>query len=257
MCSQINNTLEQGIVEQMMPVYPTVYPHGLDYMTGGYIYGSSIPQWWYRLSEQLPPAILVLGPCREMMPMEAELVLLACIDRPSAYTMVSRATWNLASNHWWQVVTDLHNQTFTPCRRINWWGWNLTTLGPAPSPSRVFDPTYVAEDDTYGNMARRSVAPYYEEDEFEVDAQDLLQVSLPTEVNTMRELGYESDEWVFWRAAQLALEAGIRDADELGWPQPIAIRGSPAGFRLIFDEEGGWSDTTLSQIGTVSPFSPS
>ena len=256
MCAQINNTLEQANVEQMMPYYPAVYPHGLDYMTGGYIYGDSIPQWWYRLSEQLPPAILDLGPCHEMMPMEAELVLLACIDRPAAYTMVSRATWHLASNHWWQVVQDLHLQTFTPYRRINWWGWNLQTQGPPPSPARVFDPTYVAEVDyeTYGDMARRSVAPFYEEDEFEVETQDLLQVSLPTEVNTMRELGYESDEWVFWRAAQLALEAGIRDAEELGWPHPIAIRGSPAGFRLIFDEEAGLSDTTLSQIGSESPY---
>ena len=251
MCVQINNTLEQAIREEIVPVYPAVYPHGLDYMTGGYIYEDTIPQWWYRLAEQLPPSILALGPGCEMLPMEAELVLLACIDRPAPYTMVSRSTWSLASNNWWQVVQDLHMQTFTPYRRINWWGWNLCTLGPPPAPARVYDPTYVGDDGIYADMARRSVTQ--EDDEFQVETHELLQVSLQTEVQTMRQLGYESDEWVFWRAAQLALEAGIRDADELGWPHPIGIRGSPAGFRLIFDEESGYSDSTLSQIGAESP----
>lgn len=249
MCAQINNSLEQQIVEQLSPQYPVMYPHGLDYMTGGYIYADTVPQWWYRIADQAPPSIFALGPGSEMLPVEAEMVLLSMLARPAAYTQASRSQWQVASEHWWVVVQELHRQYCTPARRINWWGWNLTTDGPPVifEPARVFDPDY----ETHESMARRSITRYYEEDEFEVNTTELLQVSLPTEVAEMRRLGYESDEWVFWRAAQLALEAGIRDAQELGWPMPIGIRGAPAGFRLIFDEdESGWSDSTLSRNGS-------
>ena len=253
MCQQINDTLEQQIREEIMPIYPVYFPHGLDFMTGGNMYMETIPRWWYRLSDQSPPAIVKLGPCTEMLPIEAEMVLLSLIDRPANYTQCSRAQWQVASEHWWIVVQELHRQFFRPARRINWWGWNLTTDGPPAvfSPSRVFDPE---NDEDYEAMARRSITPtvnYVMDDEFEVSTTALMQVSLPTEVAEMTRLGYESDEWVFWRAAQLALEAGLRDSEELGWPRPIGIRGSPAGFRLIFDEDNdNWSDTTLSQNGT-------
>lgn len=245
MCQQINNTLEQMVTEESVPVYPLVFPHGLDYMSGGYIYANSVPCWWWRLANQAPPSILSLGPIVEMLPVEAELILLGMISEPAEYTQCSRAQWSCASQHWWQVVTDLHDQYLTPPRRLVWWGWHLTTNGPPT----IYQPGHVYDPDG-SEQVRRSIVDFGIEDEFEVEAADLNAIELSREIDTMRTLGYQSDEWVFWRAAQLALNAGIRDAEELGWPHPIAIRGSPAGFRLIFDEEDGWSNSTLSQNGS-------
>ena len=250
MCQQINTSMEQLVQSAITPFYPIVFPQGLDYFTGGYQYADSIPPWWYRLAASNPPSILSFVIWSEMMPVEAEMVLLSMLSTPTQYVQASRGTYKTASECWWQVVTDLHMQELNPARRIVWWGWHLTTKGPAPSPSRVFDPNY----DQDGLMLAESRRfTNWDEDEFEVETHELLSLNLPTEVQTMRALGYESDEWVFWRAAQLALDAGIRDAEELGWPHPVGIRGSPAGFRLIFDEnsDGFNSDTTLSQNGSV------
>ena len=240
MCEQINTTIQQLVEERIAPYYPPLFPHGLDYMSGGYIYSDVVPKWWYRLAHQSPPVILQFPTERAMFPLEVEMVLLAHISAPANYTQCSRAQYSIASQHWWVIVDQLHDQYFVPARQLTWWGWHLTTRGPPVvyRPAHVFDPDEEVE-------SRRSIIDAMTE-EFEVDSTELMNLDMPNEVTVMRNLGYESDEWVFWRAAQLALAAGMRDSEELGWPPPIGIRGSPAGFRLIYDEEDGLSNTTLS-----------
>lgn len=232
MCQQINHSLQQLVSNELLPFYPLSFPHGLDFASGAYVYQETVPRWWYLLSHQQEPSILpsaALG-LSAMFPMEVELVLLAMIDSPHHYVQASRSQYHIASTCWWQVVQDMANQWFVPSRRLTWWGWHLTTRGPLPtlpSPAHVFDPHPLAGDF----------------DEFEVDAEELMRLNLLTEREVMRELGYESDEWVFWRAAQLALEQGMRDSEELGWPHPIGITGSPMGFRLLYDDDDVQSDS--------------
>ena len=239
MCQQINHSLQQLATNEVIPFYPLSFPHGLDFASGAYVYEETIPRWWYLLSHQQEPSILPAASfgVSAMLPMEAELVLLAFIDSPHHYVQASRAQYDIASRGWHQVVQEMADQFFTPSRRITWWGWHLTTRGPVPtvaSPGHVYDPNHGAL-----NL-----------EEFEVDAEELMRLNLPTEVETMRNLGYQSDEWVFWRAAQLALEQGIRDSEELGWPHPIAITGNPMGFRLLYDDEDILDSPTLSWNGS-------
>lgn len=242
MCEQINTTIQQLVEERIAPYYPPLFPHGLDYMSGGYIYSEVVPKWWYRLAHQSPPVILDFVTQRPMFPLEIEMVLLPHLSAPAAYTQCSRAQYSVASQHWWAIVELLHDQYCVPARQLTWWGWHLTTRGPPivyrPGPAHVFDPVEEVE-------SRRSIIDAMTE-EFEVATTDIMNLDISNEVNQMRILGYETDEWVFWRAAQLALAAGLRDAEELGWPPPIGIRGSPVGFRLMYDEEDVLSNSTLS-----------
>ena len=227
MCEQINQSLEQMAENQALPFYPLAFAHGLDFMTGAYVYRETIPTWWYVLAQQSEPSRLPLGPLGSaMFPVEVEIVLLQFIDQPVRWVQTSRGQYEVASAHWWQVVSELADQWTVPPRRITWWGWHCTTRGPPIiyRPGHVFDPD---------EQARRT----FLDEEFEVPANELLEINMAEERVRMGELGTD-DEWVFWRAAQLALQAGQRDAEELGWPQPVGIRGNPAGFRLIYDDEG-------------------
>lgn len=244
MCQQINNAMEQLVANEAVPFYPSVYPHGLDFHQGAYVYADTIPRWWYVLANQKEPVVLLhshLG-AGAMLPVEAELILLSFVANPVHYVQASRAQYHIASNYWWAVVENIRAQYLTPPRRLAWWGWHLTTDGPPqilPTPAQVFDPMWDEE-------VRR---PEIFED-FEADAVELRGLNLAEERQRMESLG-ETTEWVFWRAAQLALEAGIRDSRELGWPQPVGIRGSMAGFRLIYDQDDMDSDT-LSLNGVES-----
>ena len=226
MCQQINQTLDQMVMNEAVPFYPVAFAHGLDFMTGAYVYRESIPTWWYVLAQQSEPSRLGLGHLgATMFPVEVEIVLLGFLDQPVSYVQTGRGQYEVASAHWWQVVTELADQWCMPARRLSWWGWHLTTRGPIMlyRPGHVYDPDAQA-------------ARTFFDEEFEVETNELLQLNMSDERARMQELGTD-DEWVFWRAAQLALQAGVRDAEELGWPVPVGIRGNPTGFRLIFDDE--------------------
>ena len=245
MCQQINRSLEQLLANEVVPFYPLTFPHGLDFASGAYVYEETIPRWWYLLSHQQEPSVLPLAylGLGAMFPLETEIVLLGFISSPVNYVQCSRAQYHVASSHWWQVVTEISDQYLVPPRRLSWWGWHTTTRGPPtifPTPGHVYDPAH--DDGIHRHLGMH--------EEFEVDAQDLLNLHLPHEVTVMRQLGYQSDEWVFWRAAQLALEQGIRDSEELGWPPPVGITGNPMGFRLLYDDEDYLDSETLSLNGS-------
>ena len=237
MCQQINETLEQMVTNEVLPFYPLAFAHGLDFMTGAYVYRETIPTWWYVIAAQPEPSRLALGYLgAAMFPVEVELVLLSFISQPVNYVQTGRGQYEIASAHWWQVITEISEQWCVPPRRLSWWGWHTTTRGPPTiyRPGHVYDPD---------EQARRT----YFDEEFEVAADELLELNMAEERAQMAELGID-DEWVFYRAAQLALQQGFRDADELGWPAPVGIRGNPTGFRLVFDEED--SDTESSGYGS-------
>lgn len=226
MCQQINQSLQQMVNDEAVPFYPVAFAHGLDFMTGAYVYRETIPTWWYVLAQQSEPSRLPLAYLgAAMFPVEVEIILLQFLDRPVEWVQTGRGQYELASSHWWQVVSEIADQWCVPPRRIVWWGWHLTTRGPPTiyRPGHVFDPD---------EQARRT----YFDEEFEVETNELLQLNMAEERVRMGELGND-DEWVFWRAAQLALQQGQRDSEELGWPLPVGIRGNPTGFRLIYDDE--------------------
>ena len=243
MCQQINNVVEQVVSNEAVPFYPVMFPHGLDFHQGAYVYADTIPRWWYVLAEQRDPLVLQhshLG-LGAMLPVEAEIILLSYIATPAPYVQCSRAQYHVASTCWWQVVEDIRSQYLTPPRRLAWWGWHLTTDGPPQifTPAQVFDPMWDTE------VRRPEIF-----EEFEANTNELRELNLLQERQAMEELGEES-EWVFWRAAQLALEAGLRDSRELGWPEPVGIRGGITGFRLMYDQSES-DNETLSLNGNIS-----
>ena len=240
MCQQINQALEQMVSNEAVPFYPVAFAHGLDFMTGAYVYRETVPTWWYVLAHQVEPSRLPLAHLGQaMFPVEVEIVLLSYIDQPVSYVQTARGQYDIASAHWWQVVTDISDQWCVPPKRLSWWGWHTTTRGPPVvyRPGHVYDPD---------EQAHRT----FFDEEFEVDAHELLELNMAEEAQHMRALGDQTDEWVFWRAAQLALQAGQRDAEELGWPVPIGIRGNPTGFRLVFDDQD-WDDGSSSGYGSA------
>lgn len=225
MCQQINESLNQMVETGSVPYYPVAFAQGLDFMTGAYVYRETIPTWWYLVAKLPDPSSLLLYSGPTMFPLEVEIVILSSLDAPVHYIQTCRGVHDVAARAWWQIVGELAQQWCVPPKRLSWWGWHLTTRGPPTlfRPGHVYDPN---------EQARRT---YYDED-FDVPANELLSLNMAQERENMGALGND-DEWVFWRAAQLALLQGQRDAVELGWPLPVGIRGNPTGFTLVFDED--------------------
>lgn len=252
MCEAINNSINQLATGDVVPYYPMVFPHGMNWLTGAMSYRTNIPTWWYLAAHIPQSATVVQSAMAQLGPLSDEQIrmIAGLLPNPSRLVVACRGNFVLITRDQHIIVAGLTMQFCTPARLISWWGHFTYTQGPMYVP--VDDPTFLAERE------RRWLRDMEEQ-----DREHMAGNRFPIEVeeepyddwDARRPPGggppprhWEDEEHVFWRDALEYYEASYDEAYLFGGRLPLGVIGSPLdnSFRLIYSDSE--SDASTEEL---------
>lgn len=241
MCETINNTLEQICSQNVVPYYPPIFPHGMDWLTGEYYYQDTIPTWWY-VNAAIADSQAIVGEATAMsfLPLELTLNVAGCLQNPSRLVLANRDLWRQITIHQLEVVGQLSLQWRVPMVTICWWGHVFASAGPpylpeARNPQRSQRHTEDAEV-AARNRAEREWADIWGRPYALPAWQDDYEFRAPPHPD--HEGQYPDEEAVFWRDALEYYEFSLEEARRMGLRIPQGVLGSPmeGSFRLLYSD---------------------